>query len=122
MCIEKMQPSTVFHGNQSDTLVQLHFPQSQNNMRKVFTLTRQNMQCLQLRQSAETSERLWLNDEVSGLSLYQTTVMFAPQVINAYCGLIAKTRNMLQVWLLYIFNLSHKSMLLIGWNFSIPNS
>ena len=53
------------------------------------------MHCRQLHQSAETSQRFWVNDEVSGLSVYQMTVMFAPQVINAYCGLIARTINML---------------------------
>ena len=98
--VGKLQLSSIFDGEPCDMVVKVHFPRSEHNTEKVLTLIRQGIQCLQLSQNTESSGLCWLND---GVSCYYNFVFTPRRVIcvtikfNAYCALIARSVNFLEV-------------------------
>ena len=98
--VGKLQLSSIFDGEPCDMVVKVHFPRLEHNMEKVLTSTRQR---LKLSQNTESSGLCWLNDQVSCYYNFVFTlrrvicVTIKSKVVNAYCALIARSVNFLEV-------------------------
>ena len=94
--LDQEEVSIFSNGNPSDVLVRILFAESQHNVRKESPLTRKAMKCLQLPKHASNSHLCWLNDEVVAQSYGQHLATYItltlPQVVNAYCTLVARSR------------------------------
>ena len=93
--LDQEEVSIFSNGNPLDVLVRILFAESQHNVRKEL---RKAMKCLQLPKHASNSHLCWLNDEVVAQSYGQHLATYItltlPQVVNAYCTLVARSRNL----------------------------
>ena len=65
-CIgDQLSQPKVFQGSDlTEIIVQFSFPTTVNNVRKVYSLTRHSLQCLQQCPPGGDTTLCWLNDEV----------------------------------------------------------